>query len=115
VPLDNYSADTLDLLTKTVNEYNEGARLVEGCSKLMARQGAQCSANIPGAAQSRAVSGPGGLRVHRAGRGAHLVQGAPHHFRAPRETIDKLRAVGRRLLSEDPQFQNLLKALNGRI
>jgi hypothetical protein len=39
----------------------------------------------------------------------------PTTFELPREAIDKLRAVGRRLLSEDPQFQNLLKALNGRI
>ena len=37
----------------------------------------------------------------------------PTSFELPRETIDKLRAVGRRLLGEDPQFQNLLKTLNG--
>ena len=37
----------------------------------------------------------------------------PTSFELPRETIDRLRAAGRRLLSEDPQFQNLLKALNG--
>jgi NTE family protein len=37
----------------------------------------------------------------------------PTTFELPRETIDRLRAVGRRLLGEDPQFQNLLKALGG--
>ena len=34
-------------------------------------------------------------------------------FELPRETIDRLRTVGRRLLNEDPGFQALLKALNG--
>jgi NTE family protein len=37
----------------------------------------------------------------------------PTTFKLPRETIDRLRAVARRLLSEDPQFQNLMKALSG--
>ena len=37
----------------------------------------------------------------------------PTAFELPRESVDKLRAVGRRLLTEDPQFQNLMKALNG--
>jgi hypothetical protein len=36
----------------------------------------------------------------------------PTTFELPRETVDKLRAVGRRLLREDPKFQDLLKALN---
>ena len=47
VPLDNYNPDTLDLLTAAVNQFNEEARLVEGCRKISARQGAQCVPNIP--------------------------------------------------------------------
>jgi NTE family protein len=37
----------------------------------------------------------------------------PTSFELPRETIDRLRAVGRRLLAEDPEFQKLLKTLRG--
>jgi hypothetical protein len=35
----------------------------------------------------------------------------PTSFELPRETIDKLRAVARRLLAEDPELQKLLKNL----
>ena len=115
VPLDNYSADTLDLLTKTVNEYNEGSRLVEGCSKLMARQAPQCSASIqaPRKLELYAVQVAFEYLVPLQERS--WFKELPTTFELPRETVDKLRAVGRRLLSEDPQFQNLLKALNGRL
>ena len=37
----------------------------------------------------------------------------PTSFELPRETIDRLRAIGRKLLSEDPEFRELLKALRG--
>ena len=37
----------------------------------------------------------------------------PTTLELPRETIDRLRAVGRRLLNEDPEFQKLMKALSG--
>ncbi len=37
----------------------------------------------------------------------------PTAFELPRETIDRLRDMGRRLLAEDPKFQELMKALDG--
>ena len=37
----------------------------------------------------------------------------PTTFELPRGTIDRLRDVGRRLLAEDPKFQELMKALSG--
>jgi predicted acylesterase/phospholipase RssA len=115
VPLDNYSADTLDLLTKIVNEYNEGARLVEGCSKLMARQGPQCAANIQAPRKVELYPVQVAFDYIVPAEERSWFKDLPTTFELPRETIDKLRAVGRRLLGEDPQFQNLLKALNGRI
>jgi len=39
----------------------------------------------------------------------------PMTFELPRDTIDKLRAVGGRLLAEDPGFKRLMKALNGQL
>jgi len=39
----------------------------------------------------------------------------PTTFELPRDTIDKLRAIGRSLLVEDPGYKQLMKALNGRL
>jgi NTE family protein len=113
VPLDNYSFDTLELLKATVNEFNESARLVEGCRRLSAKRGAQCTLDI---AEPRRVElypvqvafeylAPADERA--------WFKNLPTTFELPRESIDKLRAVGRRLLNEDPEFQRLMKALKG--
>lgn len=37
----------------------------------------------------------------------------PTTFELPRQTIDRLRDVGRRLLAEDPKFRELMQALDG--
>ena len=113
VPLDNYSFDTVELLQKTVDEFDSGASLVEGCNRLSARKGDQCALELP--APHKVDLYPiqvafGYLASHEE---RDWFENLPTSFELPRETIDKLRAVGRRLLSEDPQFQNLIKALNG--
>ena len=38
----------------------------------------------------------------------------PTSFQLPRDSVDKLRAVARRLLAEDPEFRKLMKALDGK-
>jgi NTE family protein len=113
VPLDNYSFDTLELLRATVNEFNEEARLVEGCGKLAARKGAQCALDIP--APHRVELYPVQVAFEYIGSADERAwfKNLPTTFELPRETIDRLRAVGRRLLNEDPEFQKLMKALNG--
>jgi NTE family protein len=47
VPLNNYSLDTLDLLRRTVDEFNESERLIAGCKDLAAAKGRQCALDIP--------------------------------------------------------------------
>lgn len=37
----------------------------------------------------------------------------PTTFKLPRETVDRLRAIARRLLSEDPRFKKLLQSVHG--
>jgi len=113
VPLDNYSFDTLDLLRKTVDEFDTDARLVEDCNRLSARRGAQCALQLP--APHKVDLYPIQVAFDYIGSAEERAwfKNLPTTFELPRETVDKLRAVGRRLLSEDPQFQNLLKALNG--
>ncbi len=113
VPLDNYSFDTLELLSASVNEFNEAARLVDGCEKLSARKGPQCALDVP--APRRIELFPVQVAFEYLGSAEERAwfKNLPTVFELPRETIDKLRAAGRRLLAEDPQFKSLLKSLNG--
>ena len=115
VPLDNYSFDTVELLSKTVNEFNTDARLVEGCNKLSARKGAQCALNLPAPHRVDLYPIQVAFEYLASPEERTWFKNLPTTFELPRESIDKLRAVGRRLLNEDPQFQNLMKALNGKL
>jgi hypothetical protein len=113
VPLDNYSFDTVELLRKTVEEFDTDARLVEGCNKLSARKGEQCALQLPAPHKVDLYPIQVAFEYIAAREERTWFKNLPTTFELPRETIDKLRAVGRRLLSEDPQFQNLMQALGG--
>ena len=114
VPLDNYSFDTVELLSKTVNEFNTDARLVGDCNRLSARKGEQCALKLPAPHKVDLYSIQVAFEYIVSPEERTWFRNLPTTFELPRETIDKLRAVGRRLLNEDPQFQNLMKALNGK-
>jgi hypothetical protein len=96
-----------------VNEFDTDARLVEGCNRLSARKGAQCALELP--APHKVELYPIQVAFEYIGPREERAwfKNLPTSFELPRETIDKLRAVGRRLLAEDPQFQGLLETLNG--
>ncbi len=113
VPLDNYSFDTVELLSKTMGEFNTEARLVEGCNRLSAARGEQCALRLPAPHKVDLYPIQVAFEYLASSEERAWFKNLPTSFELPRETIDKLRAVGRRLLGEDPQFQNLLKALNG--
>ena len=113
VPLDNYSFDTLELLGRTMSEFNTDARLVEGCNRLSAAKGEQCALRLPAPHKVELYPIQVAFDYIASAAERNWFKNLPTTFQLPRETIDKLRAVGRRLLSEDPQFQNLLKVLNG--
>ncbi len=113
VPLGNYTADTLDLLTATVNTFNEEARLVAGCKTIAAAQGAQCTPNIPAPYKVDLYPIEVAFDYIVSTEERNWFKNLPTSFELPRETIDRLRAVGKRLLREDPQFKELLKALGG--
>ncbi len=113
VPLSNYTADTLDLLTAAVNEINEEARLVDGCKKVALRGGAQCALNIAAPHKLDLYAVQVAFDYIASFEERKWFKNLPTTFELPRETIDKLRAVGRRLLAEDPEFQRLIKGLNG--
>jgi NTE family protein len=113
VPLGNYTADTLDLLTATVNQFNEEARLVEGCKKIAAAQGAQCAPNVQVPHKVELYPIQVAFEYIASADERNWFKNLPTSFELPRDTIDRLRAVGRRLLAEDAKFQELMKTLSG--
>ena len=113
VPLTNYTADTLDLLTASVNQFNQESLLVDGCKRLAAAQGSQCVPKIPAPHKVDLYAVQVAFEYIAAPEERHWFRNLPTSFELPRETIDRLRAVGRRLLAEDPKFQALMKDLDG--
>jgi hypothetical protein len=103
----------VELLRKTVDEFYTDARLVEGCNKLSAGKGGQCALHLPAPHKVDLYPIQVAFEYIAAREERTWFKNLPTTFELPRETIDKLRAVGRRLLSEDPQFQNLMQALGG--
>ncbi len=114
VPLDNYSFDTVELLDRTMAEFNTDMRLVEGCNRLSAAKGAACALKLP--APHAVDLYPVQVAFEYIGEHEERTwfKNLPTTFSLPRDTVDRLRAVGRRLLAEDPQFRRLLKELSGR-
>jgi hypothetical protein len=113
VPLGNYSFDTVELLARTAGDFYRDARLVEQCNRLSAAKGAQCALNLPSAHKVDFYPVQVAFEYLASREERAWFKGLPTTFELPRETVDKLRAAGRRLLLEDPQFRKLLKDLEG--
>lgn len=113
VPLDNFSSDTLDMLSATVNAFNEESRLVAGCEKIMASARQKCTVNIAAPHPVEFYPIQVAFDYIAAATERDRFKNLPTNFDLPRATVDQLRAVGRRLLAEDPQFRRLLGALHG--
>lgn len=114
IPLDNYSFDTLEILRAAVNAFNEEMRLVSGCKALAAAKGKQCELDIPVPHQIEFFQVEVAFEYIESDAERRWFKNLPTTLELPRETVDKLRAVGRRLLGEDPQFKKLLEELKGR-
>ncbi len=113
VPMDNYSFDTLELLSATVNEFNEGVRMIEGCKTLAARKGDQCKIDIPEPHRVDLFPVQVAFEYIDSAEERRWFKNLPTTFELPRETVDKLRMIGRELLSEDPEFKRFLDEVNG--
>jgi NTE family protein len=112
-PLDNYSFDTVELLNRIAGEYRADGRAVAACNRLSAAKGAQCALKLqaPHEVELYPIQVAFEYLTPRAER--DWFRNLPTNFELPRETVDRLRAVGRRLLAEDPQFRNLMRDLRG--
>jgi len=113
VPLDNYSFDTLEILRKTVNEFNEQMRMVSGCKALAAGKGPQCALDIPVPHQIEFFPVEVAFEYIDAAEERSWFKNLPTTLELPRDTVNKLRAVGRQILGEDPGFKKLMEALHG--
>jgi NTE family protein len=113
VPLDNYSFDTVELLQKTLAEFNADARVVAGCNRLSAAQGAQCALRLPAPHEVELYPVQVAFEFLEPRAERDWFRGLPTTLELPRATIDRLRAAGRQLLAADPQFRNLMRALHG--
>jgi predicted acylesterase/phospholipase RssA len=111
VPLGNYSFDTVELLGKAAQENARDARLVEQCNRLSAAKGAQCALELPSARKVDFYPVQVAFEYIASAEERAWFRSLPTTFELPADTVTKLRAVARRLLAEDPQFQKLLKDL----
>ena len=110
-PLGNYSFDTVELLNKATDEYDKDARLVAQCNQQSAKRGAQCALNLPSARRIDFYPVQVAFEYLASPEERAWFKGLPTTFELPPETVDRLRAVGRRLLFEDPKFRKLLEDL----
>jgi NTE family protein len=113
VPLDNYSFDSVELLEKTMAAFNRDARLLEGCNRLAAAKGPQCALNLPAPHKVDFYAAQVAFEYLTDREERAWFRNLPTSFALPRETVDRLRAAGRRLLAHDPQFRRLLETLGG--
>jgi NTE family protein len=86
---------------------------VEGCNRLSAKKGEQCALRLPAPSTVEIYPVQVAFEYIASREEREWFKNLPTTFELPRETVDRLRAVARRLLAEDPQFRSLLKALDG--
>ena len=111
IPLDNYSFETLEMLRATVKEFNKEMDFISGCKDLAAEKGKQCALDIPTPHQIEFFPVEVAFEYIQSDEERDWYKNLPTSFELPRETVDKLRAVGRRILDEDPQFRKLVEEL----
>jgi hypothetical protein len=109
IPLNNYSFETLQLLRARVDDFNEEMRLISGCKALAAGKGPQCVPDIPTPHQIEFFPVEVAFEFIASEQERNWFKNLPTTFELPPDTVDKLRAVGGRILGEDPQFKELIR------
>lgn len=111
VPLSNYSFDTVELLNKAVDDQVRDANIVESCNRQSAAKGAQCALNLPTARKVDFYPVQVAFEYIASPQERAEFRALPTTFALEPDVVDRLRAVGRRLLFEDPSFRRLLDDL----
>ncbi len=89
------------------------AKLINQCKALSAAKGAQCALDIPEPHQVDLYPAQVAFEYIESDSERHWFKNLPTNFQLPPETIDKLRDIGRTLLSQDDEFQKFLLSVNG--
>ena len=114
IPLDNYSFDTLRLLEGAVSDYNEAAKLIDGCQAAAKRARPPCDLKLkrPHHVELYPVVVEFDRISDRKTR--HKFKNLPTNFELSRETIDSLRDIAQRLLENDRQYKRLMNEIGKR-
>ncbi len=113
VPLGNYSSDTLEILRKVKSEFDAQASQINGCKALAAAKGAQCALDIQAPPQVDFYTIEVAFDYLESADERNWFKNLPTTLELPKETVDKLRAVGRKLLGEDGEFKRLMEGVRG--
>lgn len=113
VPLGNYSTDTLEILRRTRKEFEDPINQINGCKALAAAKGAQCTLDILAPHQVEFYPIEVGFDYIDSAVERNWFKNLPTTLELPRETVDRLRAVGRRILGEDAEFRRLMDGVKG--
>jgi len=113
VPLGNYSFDTIKALQDSVREYTVDTKLLSRCKALAAAKGTQCELNIPEPHQVELYPAQVAFEYIESDAERDWFKNLPTNFQLPADTINKLRYIGRKLLSQDEEFKKFLLSVNG--
>jgi hypothetical protein len=113
VPMGNYSFDTLEILRKIADEFAEPGELISACKKRAAAKGPQRELDIPEPHKIEVFPIEVAFEYIEASEERNWFKNLPTTLELLRETVDRLRTVGRQILREDLEFKKLLKVLHG--
>lgn len=113
VPLDNYSFETLEALRAIVKEFNNEGKNIADCKALAESRGRQCVPEIAAPQQIEFFPIEVAFEYIESESERNWFKNLPTSLELPRETVDKLRAIGRKILGEDSNFKALMKTLRG--
>lgn len=111
IPLDNYSFDTLRLLEGAVSDYNEAAKMIDGCQIAAKKANPPCNLKLkrPHHVELYPIVVEFDRIADKETR--RKFKNLPTNFELPKETIDDLRKIAQQLLKNDRQYQRLIKEI----
>jgi predicted acylesterase/phospholipase RssA len=113
VPMENYSFDSIKALKAAIRENTVNAQLIRDCKSLAAEKGDQCVLDISGPHKVDLFPVEVAFEYIESDTDRNWFKNLPTNFELPKDTVDKLRDIGRKLLSQDEAFQKFLSSVNG--
>jgi NTE family protein len=112
VPMDNYSFDTIALLKESLGQWEKDMLARKNCEDVLK---IRCpGSELPGGDLPRVKFYPVviGFDAIEDEQERAFFKNLPTTFKLSAESVDRLRAIGARLLSASPEFQKLLKDID---